>query len=310
MVNLVETPGSNPLGQAVTTVTSGKLADQVQATLTQQHLAWAKFTDVAGDFATNAAVSLLILVVTLWLSTWISRLVRAAFVRIPDVHKDETLAGFMASLARYVVITMGGIAILNRLGFQTTSVITVLGAASLAIGLALQGALSNVAAGVMVLMLRPYRVGDFVTIAGKSGTVKRLDMFNTELLDPDGLKIVVPNGKALGDVIVNTTDIGDRRYELNLRTAYDADFDLVVETMKAVAAADPRVLPAPTPWAAITDLQPDAAIATLRIWMKTDVYWDARYAVARQVVEALRAKKIAIAYPVQMPSPPAPPPAP
>lgn len=278
---------------------AGNLVDHIGTTLTGEKVAVAKLTDVAGDFATNLFIGVLILVVTLWLATWASRLAKAAFSRVPSAHRDDTLAGFVASLVRYVIVLMGGIAILNRLGFQTTSIITVLGAASLAVGLALQGALSNVAAGVMVLMFRPYRVGDYVTIAGKSGTVKRLDLFNTELVDPDGLKIVAPNGKCFGDVMVNYTDIPQRRIQLKVGIDYDDSIDQALDIVEGLAKADPRVLAEPEPWCMVTELADSQVVVELRAWTSVADYWSARYDLLRQIKEAFDAAGITIPYPTQ-----------
>jgi small conductance mechanosensitive channel len=294
---------TNLLHTALTDPLSPKLPNQISTTLTDdltgKKIAFAKLSDMIGDFAANAAIALLILVVTLWLATWAARLTRGAMRRLPRLNSDETLHDFVASLVRYGVITVGVIAILHRLGFETTSIITVLGAASLAIGLALQGALSNVAAGVMILMFRPYRVGDTVTMAGKTGVVKRLDLFNTELSDADGLKVVVPNGKGFGDVITNYTDIPNRRIELNFRVMYEEDVDAALAVMLKVAGLEERLLKAPAPWAKATDLQPDAVIVTLRVWSDLDVYWDVRFDLMKAVRDALTRAGVGVAYPTQ-----------
>ena len=272
--------------------------NQLGDALSGKHVGFARLTDAAGDFATNAAISLLILVVTLWLSTWAARLARGAFRRLP--HRDDTLGGFVASLVRYAVVTMGGIAILNRLGFQTTSIITVLGAASLAVGLALQGALTNVAAGVMVLMFRPYRVGDYVTIAGKSGTVKRLDLVNTELADPDGLKVVVPNGKGFSDVMINYTDIPRRRIQIKVGIDYEDSIEEAIGIVLGLARDDKRVLDDPAPWCMVTDLANSAVIVELRAWTSGKDYWTTYYGMLRAIKEAFDAAGISIPYPIQM----------
>jgi small conductance mechanosensitive channel len=299
--NLLQLALSNPL--------SPKLPNQISATVTDavtgKKIAFAKLSDIVGDFAANAAIALLILVVTLWLSAWAARLVRGAIRHLPRVNQDETLQGFVSSLVRYAVITVGVIAILHRLGFETTSIITVLGAASLAVGLALQGALSNVAAGVMILIFRPYRVGDVVTMAGKTGTVKRLDLFNTELADGDGLKVVVPNGKGFGDVITNYTDIPNRRMELNFRVPYESDVSSILAEMLKIADAEPRLMKTPAPWADATDIQPDAIVVTIRAWTSLDVYWDTRYAMLKALVRGLQTAGVPVAYPTQG-SPPGP----
>ncbi len=212
-----------PAHGAVTPATPGlpaPLTATISDTLSGRSVALAQLGDVIVAFAVNLAIALAILLATVWIARWAARLAHAGVREIPRLKSDETLADFVASLARYAVVIVGLIAVLHRLGFETTSIITVLGAASLAVGLALQGALSNVAAGVMVLLFRPYRVGDTVTMAGKTGTVKRLDLFNTEMSDADGLKVFVPNAKGFGDVIINYSDIPSRRIELSYRIGF------------------------------------------------------------------------------------------
>ena len=130
---------------------------------------------------------------------------------------DTTLSDFVSGLVKYVVIAIGLVAVLQQLGVQATSVLAVLGAASLAIGLALQGALSNVAGGVMILMLRPYRVGDRVDLNGRQGKVVDLDLFNTTVVDYDGLTLYFPNGKVFGELIINVDQLGRRRVDLTRR---------------------------------------------------------------------------------------------
>jgi len=186
---------------------------------------------------------------------------------------------------------------------ETTSIITVLGAASLAVGLALQGALSNVAAGVMILIFRPYRVGDFVTIAGKSGTVKKLDLFNTELVDIDGLKIVAPNGKGFSDVVVNYTDIPVRRIEINVLIRHEDDVEAALTVLRETAAAETRLRLDPPIWAKVTDLGPNGATITLRVWADLPQYWDIRSDLLLALKLALQRAGISPAYPVQLSGP-------
>ncbi len=264
-----------------------------------------KASDVAGDFAVNFVISLAIFAATLWLSRWLSGLVARGIKRLPRTHNDETLQDFASSVTRYAVIVIGVVAILRRLGVETTSIITVLGAASLAVGLALQGALSNVAAGVMILVFRPYRVGDFVLIAGKQGTVKRFDLFNTEISDPDGLKVTVPNGKAFGDVAVNYTDIPRRRIELDFGVGYETDLDHAAQVAMRAAAANDHVLPDPPPWAKPSDLKDSTVTLKLRCWTHVDSYWDTRFDVLKGVKQAFDAEGISLPYPIQV-SVPAP----
>ncbi len=268
--------------------------------LTGKAVAITKVGDITSDVAVNLCIAFAILALTLWLSRWASRFATALLKRWPRTHNDLTLQEFVGSLARYAVLILGVIAMLRRLGVETASIITVLGAASLAVGLALQGTLTNVAAGVMLLVLRPYQVGDTVTIAGKTGTVERLDLFNSELRDGDNLKIIVPNSKSFGDVIVNMSDMKTRRMELNFGIGYDDDIGEALALLLKCCKDDPHILSDPAPWANVTDLGASAVNLTLRAWAKMDVYWDARYAMLRRVKETFQGAGIDMPYPTQV----------
>ena len=276
------------------------LPEQIQRALDQKSVALQRLWDSAGDLAVNLLIAAVFVVATVWASGLAARIVRRAMQRLPATRDDATLQGFAASLCRYSVVIVGAVAVLHRLGVETTSIITVLGAASLAVGLALQGALSNVAAGVMILVFRPYRVGDYVTLAGKSGTVTRLDLFNTELIDADGLKIVAPNGKGFSDVVVNYTDIPNRRIEISYQMRYDDDLGTALEVLRSVCAAEGRLLPDPAPWAGVTELGTSSITVTLRAWSSLAVYWDVRFDLLRAVKLGMDRAGIRHGYPVQV----------
>jgi small conductance mechanosensitive channel len=216
--------------------------------------AWSKLIDAGGDLAINLAVAALTLALTIWASRWASRLARAALARMQARRGDAdvTLATFAASMTRNVVLVVGLVAVLQQLGVKTTSIIAVLGAASLAVGLALQGALSNVAAGVMILLLRPYRVGDVIESAGRTGRVEALDLFVTELATPDNLKVVIPNGKLFGDVIVNHTFHARRRADVLVRLPLAADVQRIKARLRQRLEDDPRVDSTPAPVVELT----------------------------------------------------------
>jgi small conductance mechanosensitive channel len=249
-------------------------------------------------FGVNLGVALLILIATLALSRWLGRLVRRGLGRSPSA--DNTLRTFVSSLVRWGIVTLGAVAVLQQLGVETTSILAVIGAASLAIGLAVQGALGNVAAGVMILVMRPYRIGDVVEINGKIGTVKRLDLFATELSDPDNLDIFMPNSKVLGEMIINYSTAANRRMELNFRVDYADDLDAALALLIACAKADKRILKDPAPWAKVTGLADSSVTLTLRAWTLLDVYWDARFDMIKRVKEALDAAGMSIPYPHQV----------
>ena len=246
-----------------------EIATRLNQTVTSDENVLHKFIDAAGDLAVNLVVAVVILTVTWWAAGWASRLVRRLIARVhgggpPDV----TLQGFAGSAARYLVMIVGIIAVLQQLGVQTTSILAVLGAASLAVGLALQGTLSNVAAGVMLLLFRPYRVGDVIEVAGRTGTVKTLDLFVTELTTPDNLKVVLPNGKVFGDVIVNTSYHSRRRVDAVIKTDLKRDVAALMEGLKARAEANPLVLKDPAPQVELTAMSEAFVELTVRAWVE------------------------------------------
>lgn len=229
-----------------------------------------RLADDATQLAVNLVIAALILAITLWSAGWVARLVRGAIGRVHTANPDTTLQSFCASLARYVVMIVGLIAILQQLGVQATSIIALLGAASLAIGLALQGALSNVAAGVMILLFRPYRVGDLIEVGGRQGIVKALDLFTTELATPDNIKVVAPNGKIFGDVILNYSHHARRRVDVVFKVPLATDIVAVLQRLRDRVENDPRVRKDPAPLIEVTDLSEAFAQAAVRAWTARD----------------------------------------
>jgi small conductance mechanosensitive channel len=255
----------------------------------------------AASLAVNVFVAAIILAATFWLSGLISRSVQRGIPRMNRHHPvDSTLPLFISSVVRYGIIIVGLVAAVQRLGVQATSIIAVLGAASLAIGLALQGALSNVAAGVMLLILRPYRVGDNVEISGREGKVRALTLFTTELTSYDGLKMVLPNGKILGELIVNFSARGLRRYEITVGVDYQDDLDKGLALLIACAQEDPRVMAKPPPWAKVTNLGDNAVSLTLRAWVKATDYVDARPDMIKTIKQRFEADGFSFPYPHQV----------
>ncbi len=198
------------------------------------------------DRAVNALDALVILLIGLWLSGKIDRLVVKALGRAP--HFDPMLQSFFGHIARYFVLTLVLLAVLAQFGIQTTSLVAVVGAASLAIGLALQGTLSHLAAGVMLLIFRPFRIGQHVTLAGTEGTVKDLSLFWTEVVTADNVQVIIPNGSVWGQQVRNfstytqPTPTGQVRFRLP-----DADPSAVRQKIADIVTANPNVLPNPAP---------------------------------------------------------------
>ena len=264
-------------------------------------LATASLLDKGAQLGLSLLVAVVILVVTFWVAKWASKLAHDAMARIQARnHGDVALQAFVASIVRYVIIIIGLIAVLQQLGIKTTSILAVLGAASLAVGLAMQGALSNVAAGVMLLILRPYRAGDLVEVNGQKGKVRALDLFTTELATLDGLKIIMPNGKVFGEPIVNYSAPTTRRAEVVVGIDYDDDIGEALEVMLATARADPRVHENPAPWARCTAYADSSVTLTLRVWTDGTDQWDVQCDLHKAIKEAFDDAGISIPYPHQV----------
>lgn len=260
----------------------------------------AKATDMAGDLAVNLTVAALILIAAVFVSRWASKGVYEGLSRLRATRHDRTLPDFFSQVVRWAILIIGFVMVLQRLGVQTTSIIAVLGAASLAVGLALQGTLSNVAAGVMLLVLRPYRIGDTLEMQGQIGKVMRLDLFQTEIATADNRKVVVPNSKALSDVVVNRNGYKNRRVDLEFDVHYDSDLDQVFEVMRQTAAADARVLQDPPIWTGLLALKDSSMLVRLHAWVPAGDWWEAKAALMKAVKEAFDREAIEIPYPHQV----------
>ena len=277
------------------------LGDEIQRLVTGGPQAWAPLLATLLHWLLNLAVGAGILVVTIWVSGWASRLVREALSRLHGRSApDAVLQGFVASLVRYAVFIIGGIAVLDQIGVQTTSVLAVLGAASLAIGLALQGGLSNVAAGVMILLLRPYRIGDRVKIADIVGRVHGLDLFVTRLHDLQNSVVFIPNSKALSEVVLNYSMLPARRIDMDFGIDYADDEDLALALLIETAKADSRIVDDPPPWAKITALAESTVTVTLRAWTSPAGYRDTQFDLIKAVKQRFQAAGLTFAYPHQV----------
>lgn len=273
---------------------------RVEDTFAEQAAVARKFADVLGDLAINLVIAALILAVTLWAAGWISGLVSRALQRFSRTREDRTLQSFGSSVARWAVIIIGMIAVLTRLGVETTSIIAVVGAASLAIGLAMQGTLGNVAAGVMLLVLRPYHVGDFVEIAGRQGEVKSLKLFTTEIDTPDNVRITAPNGKVIADLITNFTAHGERRVDVAVTVDVEDDLAHALEVLRRVAEADGRVRKTPEPMVEVTDIVDGRAKVWLRAWAARADWAAVKSGLLVETQRALTAAGVRPAYPRQV----------
>jgi small conductance mechanosensitive channel len=214
-------------------------------------------------------------------------------------HLDEMLFDFLASIVRYVVLGFAVLFVLNTFGVQTTSVVALIGAAGLAIGLALQGTLSNVAAGVMLILFRPIKIGDFVEVAGKMGTVKQINLNFTELADLSNVHVIVPNSQVWGNVIDNYSVNPTRRAEWTFGVGYGANLKDAETIIRDTIMADARAKTEPAPFVQVTNLGDSSVDFLVRVWCDAGDYFGFRADMTRQVKEALDAGGVDIPFPTR-----------
>ena len=212
---------------------------------------------------------------------------------------DETLRRFFSKAARYAVLILVGITVLAQFGVQTASIIAALGAAGLAIGLALQGTLQNIAAGIMLLVLKPFRVGEYVEAGDVAGTIEEIGLFATQVKRIDGLFILAPNSELWNTPVTNYTRNPLRRYDLTIGIGYGDDIDLAQETLAGLAEGDVRVLEDPAPATFVIELGDSAVGITLRYWTATPDWWQTRIDLTKAAKQAFDQKGISIPFPQQ-----------
>ena len=210
---------------------------------------------------------------------------------------DATLSGFISSLVRYLILVVTVVAVLNQFGVETASLIAVLGTAGLAIGLALQGTLSNVAAGVMLLLFRPFKAGDYVEVGGVSGTVESISLFVTELNTPDNVHIVAPNGQIWNTAVVNYSYNATRRVDLLVGIAYEDNIDQAISVVRDLISKDERVHRDPEPLVVVSELADSSVNLTIRIWCASADYWGLKFDMTKAIKDRLDSEGIGIPYP-------------
>jgi small conductance mechanosensitive channel len=244
----------------------------------------------------NVIGALVIFVVGRWGAKIVSSLLGKALTR---AKVDPTLVPFIDNLAYTAMLGFVIIAALAEVGVQTASVVAVLGAAGLAIGLALQGSLANFASGVLLLVFKPFRVGDSVQISGVTGTVQAIHVFNTVLNDGDNVRIIVPNGQVTSGNILNYTINGTRRIDMTVSVSYDDDLKKARRVIESVLAADKRILPTPAPVVAVSEMGDSSMDLVVRPWVKTDDYWPVRFDLTEKLKETLDEHGLTMPFPTQ-----------
>jgi len=231
---------------------------------------------------------------------WVDKVVRNLISRLmakSDV--DETLNKFITSLSYVALLAFVIIAALNQLGVQTASFVAIIGAAGLAVGLALQGSLSNFAAGVLMIIFRPIAVGDYIEGAGVAGTVEEIQIFTTQLATPDNKTIFVPNAKLMGDNIVNYTAKGTRRVDFTFGIGYGDDIDKARQVIGQIIAADERIMKDPAPDVMVSELADSSVNFAVRVWTSAGDYWNVYFDTLEKVKKQFDAEGISIPFPQQ-----------
>ena len=253
--------------------------------------------NVLTTYGLDVVGAILILIFGLWIAGKTHRVVSRALGKAKWV--DDTLVGFFANAAKYAVLVFTILAVLNQFGVETTSFIAVIGAAGLAIGLALKGTLSNVAAGVMLLIFRPYHIGDYVEAGGNAGTVKELNLFVTVMATPDNVKIIVPNAQIWGSTVTNYSANPTRRVDLVMGISYEDDIDKAMAVMNQVIDEEARVLKDLEPLVAVVELADSSVNFTVRVWVDKDDYWGVRFDLTKAMKQRFDAEGVNIPFPSQ-----------
>ena len=257
---------------------------------------WARISADLAQCGLKVIGAVLILVVGRWVGKLLSSLAGKALTK---ARVDATLVPFIENLAYMAMLVFIVIAALAAVGVQTASLVAVLGAAGLAVGLALQGSLANFASGVLILVFKPFRVGDFVEISGVQGKVQAIHVFNTVLNDPNNIRIIVPNGQVTSGNILNYTINGTRRIDLTVSVSYEDDLKKARRVIESVLAADKRILPEPASLVAVSEMADSSMDFVVRPWVKTDDYWPVYYDLTEKLKVTLEEQGFTIPFTTQ-----------
>ena len=245
-------------------------------------------------------VKILMALVIFIIGKWIVKKLANVVEKLMQKNEvDPAIRNFAGSIIYYALLVFVCIAALGQLGIQTASFVAIVGAAGLAVGLALQGSLSNFAAGVLLLIFRPFKVGDFVEIAGTSGVIQSIQIFTTELNTPDNKKVIVPNGGVISGNIVNYSANDTRRVDLVFGIGYSDDIDSARKVIEGILKAEKRVLEIPAATVAVVELADSSVNFVCRPWVNTADYWDVYFALTEAVKKAFDNSGISIPFPQQ-----------
>jgi small conductance mechanosensitive channel len=259
-----------------------------------------KILDIIITWASEYSLKLLAAILILIIGRWLARKIAALLARVLEKNGiDVTLTGFLQNITYYALLVLVLIAAAGQLGINTTSFLTIVGAAGLAVGLALKDSLSNFASGVMLVLFRPFRVGDVVEAGGVKGKVVGINIFNTVMNTPDNQRIIVPNSSITSDVITNVNANPTRRIDLVAGIGYEDDIAKARQVLEGIIQAEERVLKDPAPTIAVAELADSSVNFVVRPWVNTGDYWDVFFALTEQIKLRFDAEGISIPYPQQ-----------
>ncbi|WP_163271601.1 mechanosensitive ion channel family protein [Chelativorans alearense] len=279
----------------------------------EMETALAHLSELAVSYSLSIAGAIVLVLAGFIAARVLQRWVGSSLRRLPNF--DETLVRFLSETVRYIVLALVLVAVLAQFGVQTASIIAALGAAGLAIGLALQGTLQNVAAGIMLLALRPFRVGEYVDASGIAGTVEEVGLFATELKTADGVYVLAPNSQLWNTAITNYSRNALRRFDLAIGIGYGDDIEKARKILIDLVEADERVVSVPEPATFVAGLGDSAVLVTARYWTATVDFWDTQFDLTQAAKQAFDENGISIPFPqrdihyipAEAPKPPAKP---
>ncbi|MFH0257392.1 small-conductance mechanosensitive channel MscS [Vibrio rumoiensis] len=250
------------------------------------------------DLLVQYGVNIISAIIILFIGNIVVKTIGNSVAKVLEKKQmDQAVVHFISSLVRYVLFVIVLIAALGRVGVETASVVAVIGAAGLAIGLALQGSLANFAAGVLIVAFRPFKAGDYVEIGGVAGSVESIQIFQTVLTTPDNKMIVVPNGSVIGSAIVNYSRHATRRIDYVIGVSYKADLKKTKEVILRVLESESRLLQTPAPTVGVVALADSSVNFVVRPWVKTADYWNVYFDLLQAIKEGLDAEGIEIPFP-------------
>lgn len=245
-------------------------------------------------FGMNIVAALAILLFGIWAAKLIRKILGKA---LQKRNIDKTLITFLLNLLYFLLLTVVVLASLGQLGIETTSFIAIVGAAGLAVGLALQGSLANLASGVLLIIFRPFEVDDFVKIAGEEGFVEKIHIFTTQIKTFDNRTIIIPNSTVTSDKIINYTSKEIRRVDLSIGISYGDNIKKAIDAITELCSSNPKVLKDPAPYVGVVEYGDSSINLTVRPWCKTDDYWDVFFEINKQMKPALDDSGISIPFP-------------